>query len=139
MHFVKTLWRLGLLMLFASATHAEGLQLDPWTSGDTHRQAAVTALLVVDWAQTRWVVNYNKSRDCGYDEPCITHRETNGFLGAHPSMTKVNRYFTASIIGHAAISYVLPKDWREAWQYIWIGIEVDVIKQNHSVGVKMQF
>jgi len=111
---------------------------DDWTREDTYRQSALTALLVVDWAQTRWIVKH--PRDPVQPDGTYQWRaEGNRLLGEHPSIGRVNGYFAASIIGHAAISYVLPRDWREAWQYVWIGIEINTTRRNHAMGIRMEF
>ena len=85
---------LALLVFFSSFANA-----DEWTKHDTDRQAALTALLVADWGQTRWIAK-NPSESL----------EKNPLLGSSPSLGRVNAYFATSIIGHAAISYMLPKN-----------------------------
>jgi hypothetical protein len=123
-----------LLALLAGPIQAEGLNLRPetwgkdWTREDTYRQVAVSALLVVDWAQTRWIVKHP-----------YQFYEINHFLGEHPSVGKINNYFAASILGHAAISYILPSDWRKGWQYVWIGVELEYVRRNYHIGVKVDF
>ena len=101
---------------------------DDWTSADTVAQGAVTALLIADWGQTRYIAL----------NPQDWH-EKNSLLGEHPSSGKVNDYFAAAIVGHAAISYLLPKDLRHGWQYVWIGIEANTVQNNRSLGIRMQF
>lgn len=127
-----------LLLLFIAGTAHAG---DDWTREDTYRQAALTTLLVVDWAQTRWAIRHNEElRYCGYNaEPCRFYHESNPLLGEHPSIGKVNNLIGASIIGHAAIAYMLPRGWREGWQYVWIGVEASAIYSNRSLGIKMAF
>jgi hypothetical protein len=34
---------------------------------------------------------------------------------------------------------LLPRDWREAWQYVWIGIEFGAVAHNYSLGVRIHF
>jgi len=132
---------LALLLLAgcASIAQAEGLNLDPWTTGDTVRQGALTALLVADWAQTRHMATHS----CPESNPtcAVPFGEGGGahaFIGSHPSVGQVNNYFAASVIGHAAISYMLPRGWREGWQYVWIGIEAQTVRTNY-VGIKYGF
>jgi len=110
------------LLFFASAAHA-----DDWTRADTYRQSSVTALFVADWAQTKYLITRNG------------RHEKNIFLGEHPSAGQVNAYFAASAVGHAAISAILPRDWRDGWQYVWIGIEFGATVRNHRMGIKMDF
>lgn len=125
------------LSFLVGPTHAEGLKLDPWTREDTYRQSALTALLVIDWAQTRWFIRHNEQ--CAGTPGCAIWPETNPLLGTYPTIGKVNNYFAASIIGHAAIGYMLPSAWRHGWQYVWIGIELNTTARNQRLGVKMDF
>lgn len=129
------------LILFASTARAG----DDWTTGDTVRQAVVTGLLIADWGQTRWNVKHES--DCNTPSGlyprnpiCDALRyETNPLLGQNPSMGRVNIYFSAAIVGHAAISYALPRGWRDGWQYVWIGIEANQVNRNRSIGIKIDF
>ena len=99
-----------------------------WTTADTVRQGVFTGLTVIDWAQTRYIAKHP-----------VEFGETNGILGKEPSVGKVNNYFATAIIGHAAISYILPPAWREGWQYVWIGIEGQKTYHNYSIGIKLSF
>lgn len=123
---------LGLVVTSCPA-RAEGLNLPEstwakdWTREDTNRQAVVTALLVVDWGQTRYIAKHPE------------FHETNPLLGEHPSIGQVNNYFVASILAHATVSMILPPDWRKGWQYIWIGIEADTVDRNRHIGIKVSF
>jgi hypothetical protein len=123
----------------ASVARADGLNLDPWTREDTYRQAAVTALLLADWQQTRHMA---KQRCPTSNPQCAVPFGEGGFaenfIGSHPSVGQVNNYFVAGIVGHAAISYVLPRGWREGWTYVWIGIEAQTVRTNY-LGIKYGF
>lgn len=117
-----------------------------WTKEDTYRQTALAALLVTDWAQTRWIVKnpqttMQPSSATGRPGPMqITSRvEGNPILGEHPSIGKVNNYFAASLVGHAAIAYLLPPELRNVWQYGWLLLEADAVVHNRSAGVKFNF
>lgn len=96
-----------------------------WTRADTARQAAIVALQVADWQQTRWIVRH----------PDGWH-ETNPFLGDHPSMDRVDTYFPVLILGHAAISYALPPEWRKWWQYGSMAGTGYVVIRNWGMGVR---
>lgn len=134
--------RYALLLLSALALPCHA---DDWTTADTARQGALTALLVADWGQTRWIVKHPRDQiqSCASQAPCSrtyeSRSESNRLLGERPSIGKVNNYFAAFALGHAAISYVLPKEWRQGWQYIFIGTEIDAVLANRSMGVKMEF
>src|SRR2546421_10215995 len=113
----------SLLLLFPSLCFA-----GDWSIEDTYRQSALTALLIADWSQTRWAMKHPEK-----------FTELNTILGDHPSMGRLNNYATAEIVGHAAISYMLPPEWRKGWQYVWIGVETHAVYRNHKVGVKFSF
>lgn len=125
-----------LLLLFVAGTAHAG---DDWTREDSYRQAALTALLVIDWGQTRYLVKHPidpKQPDGTYN---WRKEGYNRFLGEHPSIGRVNNYIAVAIAGHAAISMLLPPDWRKGWQYVWIGLETDTVYRNHHIGLKIDF
>jgi len=109
-----------------------------WTKTDTAFQAAQTAALVVDWAQTRYAAR-DWNRQAEHQEERVHYKETNPFLGEYPSMRKVDRYFIGYMVGTAAVSIVLPNPYRRIWQTFWIVYEVDVARKNHSIGIKVRF
>jgi hypothetical protein len=67
----------------------------------------------------------------------VERRTGNNPLGEHPSIGKANNLIAASIIGHAAIAYILPPAWRQGWQYVRIGVKAGAVYHNRSVGLKM--
>jgi hypothetical protein len=129
------------LLLLPALARGEGLNLDPWTREDTWRQTAVTALLLADWYQTQWMVKNpcaNAGGGTNCSDPFREDHFARYFIGSRPTVGQVNNYFAASIVAHAAIAYVLPKGWREAWQYVWIGIQIDTVRRNY-IGIKYGF
>lgn len=98
-----------------------------WTTADTVRQLTYTGLTVIDCEQTKRFIS----------NPHMY--ENNPILGKHPSEARINNLCAASIVGNAAVSYILPRRWREAWQYVWIGAEVGAVAHNHSIGVRIPF
>ena len=126
-----------LFLLFSSTAFAgDWGSGDRWTTGDTVRQLVYTGLTLADWNQTRKFLKHNEdTKSCnafGNVDPCVFYSETNPILGPHPTQGRLNVLVGAAIIGHAAISYLLPPDWRHGWQYIWIGIEGTMVYQNHA-------
>ena len=99
---------------------------DEWTNTDTAFQVGYSILHIIDWGQTREIINN------GYSE-------SNLILGEYPSKGKINTYFAVTLIGHAAISYVLPHDYRILWQVIWIGMEARTVAWNYNAGIKLGF
>ena len=98
-----------------------------WTGIDTALQLTFTGLAVMDWRQTRDIHNH--------PDVC----ESNRTLGPYPDARKINTHFTVMIVGHAAVSYLLPKPWRTIWQAVWIGSEYETVKWNRMMGLKIAF
>ena|SRR5258706_13980558 len=113
----------NLLLLFPSICFA-----GDWSKEDTYRQTTFTGLMILDWAQTRTIAK-NPDR----------FQELNKIEGQHPTLAKINTYHSVGIIGHAAVSYILPRSYRETWQYVWIGIEVEAVRHNYRMGIRMDF
>lgn len=95
-----------------------------WTRADSYREAAYLALHVADWGQTLDIA----------DHPGEFY-ERNPVLGRHPSRGEVNRWFLLTGLLHPVVSYVLPKPYREAWQYVTIGLEIYCVGSNYLVGI----
>jgi hypothetical protein len=128
---------LALLLLLPACAH------DPWTRADSYRQAAVAVVQIVDWRQTRHIakdlepqrVVYPDGSEVIRAQPRYRYDEANPILGEHPSTSKVDAYFAASIAGNALVSYLLPRDWREGWQYFSLGFEGGVVVYNFKAGI----
>jgi hypothetical protein len=101
-----------------------------WATEDTARQAASTALLVVDWKQTRYMAQHPER-----------YREVDSrwVLGDHPSTARVDGYFAASAVMLGLGAWVLPPAWRRPMQYLFIGCEYQVISHNRSIGIRVPF
>ena len=99
-----------------------------WTTQDLALETAYAAVHIIDWGQTRHLARNPDS-----------HAETNKLLGKHPSPTKVDAYFTSTLLAHAAITHILPGSHRPYWQMITIMIEGSVIKRNYQLGVHSTF
>jgi hypothetical protein len=82
-----------LLSLIPVLSHS-GDWFSPPTTGDIALMAVNTALIGVDWGQSRYIAEHPDD-----------YREVNPILGAHPSTGKVNTYFSAA----------LPLYWLTAW------------------------
>lgn len=115
---------LPLLLLVPACSKA-----DDWTKADTAREAAYLILHIADWGQTRNIVH---RRDEGY-------WEINPALGKYPSIKRVDSYFTFTAIAHIGIAYVLPRGWRESFQYTTSGIEAGLVINNNSIGLRVDF
>lgn len=122
----RALWA-GILALFGLSSAP--VFASDWTTEDTWWQAAYLALHVADWGQTRDIV---KREGEGY-------YETNPILGRHPSLKRVDTYFTVTALAHTAISYALPAAWRRGWQHVTIGVEAGYVSYNYSIGLNINF
>jgi len=105
---------------------ATSLQANEWRDEDNDREIVYMAFHAIDWAQTIQIAA----------NP-VKYHEQNPIMGRQPNTAQVNTYFAITAAAHVAISYVLPNDWRTAWQYITIGVEVEAIRNNLSLGIKI--
>jgi hypothetical protein len=119
---------------------------DKFDEIDYAGQAIVTGLLVADWGQSNWATYHRKME--WMDGKYKRYEETNPFLGEKANRGKNNWYFPVCIIGHAAVSYLLPKKvevlgldipTRTIWQTVWIGIEANQVYRNYKIGVGFKF
>lgn len=99
-----------------------------WKETDTERQLVYLILHAVDWGQTR---NIAKNPDDYY--------EFNPLLGRHPSAKRVDSYMLVSGLTHTAISYVLPSDWRHAFQRVTLSVKAGFVQHNFSIGLRIDY
>lgn len=99
-----------------------------WDKPDAFLLGTSVTLLVVDWSQTRYIASH----------PDQFH-EKNRFLGVHPSISKVNRYFVANVVGTVGVAMVLPSRWRKFWLGGVSVIEISAVRNNRSIGIKTDF
>lgn len=115
----------SLLLIFSciDVSHA-----DEWTTEDTYREVTYLALHMADWSQSLDIA----------DNPGKWH-EHNPVLGSHPSRGKVNTWFAVTGLLHPVVSYVIPRPYREIWQYITIGVEIGCVGSNFNAGIGFGF
>ena len=100
-----------------------------WTKEDTYRQGAATALLAIEWVQTKDLGNrYNE----GYFE-------TNPGLGKYPSQDEIDQCFAMVALGSLGIAYILPDPYRKYFQVFYIGYESNQIRHNREIGLRIEF
>ncbi len=123
---------LVLLTLSSPAFSAENGDRREWKISDTLVETFFATLVYVDWKQTiEFTQNPHKYPDC---------YETNPLLGKHPSRSKINTVIGGSLLAHIVIARSLSQPYRGWWQFLWIGIEADVIHTNRVVvGVSTSF
>lgn len=101
---------------------------DAWSEDQLRMGAALAAVTVVDWAQTRYIA----------DNPDRFH-ETNPIMGRHPSIGRVDRYFATSILVGAVVLDALPSAYRDYALKAGLVLEVLVVSNNARIGVGVKF
>ena len=84
--------------------------------------------LAIDWGQTRHIA---KNPERFY--------EKNRILGASPSVGKVDAYFLGAMVGTVAVAHLLPTDYRRLFLAGTLSMELSVVEQNRSIGIKVEF
>ena len=123
---------------------------DDWTTGDTIRETVYQTTNLIDMGTTISIAkNPTYTKEITLTNPQTHSTETylatyyryerNPLIGDHPSVNKVVLTMTAGAVAHAAISYVLPRGWRDAWQYVTSGESAWCIHNNFSLGLKVQY
>ena len=100
---------------------------DVWTTEDTKREIVYGVLVIADWRQTQDIAHH----------PDL--EEFNELIGEHPNNATINRYFVVANSLQLAIAYILPTEWRKAWQYIGIGYEIGMVSHNNQIGLNIRF
>jgi len=95
-----------------------------WSTGDTVREVIAEGLIATDFAQTRTIAANPQQWS-----------ELNPLLGSHPSVGKVNLLAVGVLIAHPVISYLLPRPYREVFQYVTIGVEATAVSHNYQIGI----
>ena len=120
-----------LALLLIISTNAFG---DEWTRGDTYREVAFQTLNVIDWGQTRYVA---QNPDRFYE------KESQQFIGQHPTTGRVDVYMAETAVMHYAISKALVhygyRTAADVFQYVTIGSKLNAVVGNISIGIKMSF
>ncbi len=116
---------LFLAALLAVPGAAAGQEDDPhrWTTDDTVLQLTMTALIVVDWGQTRSFLDKVLPDGRRY-------HELNPVLGPSPSVGRLNACVGFATIAHAAVSLALPRPYRTWWQAAGITLQATNVGRN---------
>lgn len=88
-----------------------------WTGPQAALAYSSSALLVVDWAQTRGIV-----QDC---------REWNPVLGPCGERLSPGVYFPLVIGANLLLAHLLPAGWREGYLGVMTGVEGATVGQNY--------
>lgn len=103
----------ALLLAVAIAAAVPASALDPWTESDTQRQLVLAALAAVDIAATDYAIRQEGGPS-----------EGNPLLGSHPSSERLWGLGAAAVVGHAVVSWLLPRGARDVWQAAGISVEL---------------
>jgi len=115
---------LSLLLAFsAPSAHA-------WTDKDTFWETLYLSAHVADWGQTRDIAAQCSE---GY------YYETNPVLGKCPTAQWVNTYFLGTALLHASVAQMLPSKYRRLFQVGTLGMELNYINSNASIGLRVNF
>lgn len=104
-----------------------GCATDPWSRADVERQAAYIALSVVDTGQTLDIKNHDGIR------------ELNFVLGENPSDKRIVSFMVTTRVLHTLAVHFMPADWRPAFQWASIGVELGAVTNNASLGLQLKF
>ena len=101
--------------------------IDTWSTYDTIMEIPYQTLLIVDYMQTRK----------GIGKPMFMEQDP--LIGPHPNMRTLNIAYVVLALGHFAISYLLPEQWRDSWQVATAGVEGMVVISNNQAGFHATF
>ena len=104
------------------------LRVDPWTTEQKVLAGVSTALILIDWGQTRYIAK----------SPHRFH-ETNPLIGRHPSLGDVNRHFALSMAANLAVASLLPSKFRTPWLLGVSGMQAHFVIHNKKMGIRMAF
>ena len=126
----KTILALVLIIILASGVAfaaGQTSQNNQWTKADMIKEATFVGLLFLEKCQRNYANEHG-----GMYVP-------NPFLGPNRRESDVDKFLIASAILHPVISYFLPRQWRDWWQYGTLIIEGTSIAANMSFGVGFNF
>jgi hypothetical protein len=99
-----------------------------WDKTDSLLLTTALSTIAVDWAQTRDISRHPER-----------FTEGNPFLGSHPSVGRVDKYFALAMAGTAATAGFLTSTPRKWFLGGVTAVEVVVIISNHRVGIRADF
>jgi hypothetical protein len=110
--------------LLSAATAAPAHALEPWRTQDAILEGVFGGLVALDVAQT-----------CGSIARGALER--NPLLSRRPTCGLVASVSAATVFGHALVARLLPVRYREAWQGVFVAVELgNMADQMLSFGVR---
>ena len=121
-----------LLLLFLLCSNANALDLEKYykedlTEVDKANIVVFNVLQGIDMLQTLEIANNDN------------YYEKNKILGKHPSESQVITYFIARGIAHYHMTKMIPQKYRNIWHGYNIVYNYDVIRDNHQLGIRIDF
>jgi hypothetical protein len=137
--FIATLI-LGAIVYVALLTPARAAER--WDDTDKVLGATALAFTAADWAQTRYLaqnpcINAGGGTDCAdpYREVGLARH----FIGERPTTGQVDRYFAGAIVVSALAAHYLPSAYRKWFLGGITLLELSVVANNRSIGLRMEF
>ena len=100
---------------------------EPLTETDKKGIIAFNILQTIDMLQTLEIANNDN------------YYEKNKILGKHPNEFQVITYFIARGFAHYEATKMIPEKYRAIWHTYNIVYNYDVIRDNHSIGIRIGF
>ena len=119
-----------LIFLFVTPANANDLQKyykEPLTNTDKKGIVIFNMLQGIDMLQTLEIANNDK------------YYEKNPILGKHPNEFHVVSYFIARGFAHYHVTKMIPQKYRNIWHGYNIIYNYDVIRDNHAIGIRINF
>jgi len=121
-----------LIVLFLMCSNANALDLEryykePLTEKDKANIILFNVMQGIDMLQTLEIANNDD------------YYEKNPILGKHPSETQVITYFIARGFAHYHATNMIPQKYRNLFHGYNIIYNYNVIKDNHELGIRIDF
>ena len=100
---------------------------EPLTETDKKGIIAFNILQTIDMLQTLEIANNDN------------YYEKNKILGKHPNEFQVITYFIARGFAHYEATKMIPEKYRSIWHTYNVVYNYDVIRDNHSIGIRIGF
>ena len=112
--------------------HAKALELEkyykePLTETDKKGIVVFNILQTIDMLQTLEIANNDD------------YYEKNKILGKHPSEAQVITYFIVRGFAHYEATKMIPVKYRSLWHTYNVVYNYDVIRDNHNIGIRIDF
>ena len=121
-----------IIVLFLMCSNANALDLEkyykePLTEKDKANVILFNVMQGIDMLQTLEIANNDD------------YYEKNPILGKHPSETQVITYFIARGFAHYHATNMIPQKYRNLFHGYNIIYNYNVIKDNHELGIRIDF